>query len=123
MSYTAWLTGGRPAVNYAVACRYNSSCYSSLLQQVDATADAEVFFVQRSLAPAAVQQQAGHYAAVWLHPDDAAQLDPEQYAPAAAASPARKSFPSSGTSGPARSAAVRASVMGLFGAGNAAPSE
>ncbi|WIA12622.1 hypothetical protein OEZ85_006279 [Tetradesmus obliquus] len=101
---------------------YNSSCYSSLLQQVDATADAEVFFVQRALTAAAAQQQAGHFAAVWLHPDDAAQLDTAQYAPTAAQSPARKSFLSSAP-GPARSAAVRASVMGLFGAGHAAPSE
>jgi hypothetical protein len=103
-------------------CSYNTSCYSSLLQQVDATADAEVFFVQRAMIPAAAQQQAGHYAAVWMHPDDAAQLDPAQYTPAAALSPTRKSLPSD-VPGPARSAAVRASVMGLFGAGNAAPSE
>jgi hypothetical protein len=81
-----------------------------------------VFFVQRAMNPAAAQQQAGHYAAVWMHPDDAAQLDPAQYAPTAALSPARKSVPSD-VPGPARSAAVRASVMGLFGAGNAAPSE
>lgn len=119
-----WCLPGKrlTAVAAPGACRYNSSCYSSLLQQVDATADAEVFFVQRALTAAAAQQQAGHFAAVWLHPDDAAQLDTAQYAPTAAQSPARKSFPSS-TPGPARSAAVRASVIGLFGAGHAAPSE
>jgi hypothetical protein len=81
-----------------------------------------MFFVQRALNSAAAQQQAGHCAAVWMHPDDAAQLDPAQYGPAAALSPARKSLPTD-VPGQARSAAVRASVMGLFGTGSAAPSE
>lgn len=55
-------------------CRYNSSCYSSLLQQVDATADIELLFQQTAASPAAAQQQAGRYGVVWMHPDDSSRL-------------------------------------------------
>jgi hypothetical protein len=56
------------------ACRYNISCYSSLLQQVDATADAELVFQQKAADPAAAQAALGPYGAVWLHPDDLQHL-------------------------------------------------
>lgn len=106
-------------VSVFVLYRYNSSCYSSLLQQVDATADAEVFFVQRATTPAAVQQQLAHYAAVWMHPDDVALLEPAQYAPNAAPAVTRKSFVL--PIGPGRGMGLRSSVMGLFGSGAAPP--
>jgi len=61
--------GAAPAV-----CRYNSSCYSSLLQQVDATANMELMFVQCAATPTAAQQQCAQYAAIWMHPDDVQQL-------------------------------------------------
>lgn len=55
-------------------CRYNISCYSSLLQQVDATADAELVFQQQATNSAAAQAALGPYGAVWLHPDDLQHL-------------------------------------------------
>jgi hypothetical protein len=61
---------------------YNTSCYSSLLQQVDATADAEAVFQQRfSSAAAHAAAHAQHqapYAALWLHPDDLQRLQEQQ---------------------------------------------
>jgi hypothetical protein len=62
-------------------CRYNISCYSSLLQQVDATADAELLFQQRAMSPAAMQAALGPYGALWLHPDDLQQLSQSQQGP------------------------------------------
>jgi hypothetical protein len=66
-------------------CRYNISCYSSLLQQVDATADAGVAFQQQASAQAALAP----YAALWLHPDDLQHLrhlQSQQGAPGAGSS-------------------------------------
>jgi hypothetical protein len=72
--------------------RYETSCYSSLVRQLHATADAEVFFQQhRDAAPAASSSSpspgatpvpaaasaaatAGPYSALWLHPEDVEQL-------------------------------------------------
>lgn len=59
-------------------CRYNISCYSSLLQQVDATADAELVFQQQAASAAAAQAARGLYGAVWLHPDDLQHLQQMQ---------------------------------------------
>lgn len=59
-------------------CRYNTSCYSSLLQQVDATADAEVVFQQHFGSAAVNAQYKAPYAALWLHPDDLLRLQQQQ---------------------------------------------
>lgn len=83
------------------ACRYNISCYSSLLQQVDATADAELVFQQKAADPAAAQAALGPYGAVWQHPDD---LQPLQQLQGQGASVSGSNASRYG---------VRASVVGL----------
>lgn len=108
----------------AHAHRYETSCYSSLVRQLYATGDAEVFFQQhaaagagsssRSASPAPVSRSAspapggggggrpgapvpGPYAALWLHPDDAERLllvGSEAAGPASAAAAAAAALPS-----------------------------
>jgi hypothetical protein len=56
------------------ACSYNISCYSSLLQQADATADAELVVQQRVTSRAVAQTLVAPYGALWLHPDDLQHL-------------------------------------------------
>jgi len=63
---------------FALCCRYNISCYSSLLQQVDATADADLVFQQRAASAAAAQSSLAPYGALWLHPDDLQHLQQPQ---------------------------------------------
>lgn len=92
-------------------CRYNISCYSSLLQQVDATADAGVAFQQQASAQAALAP----YAALWLHPDDLQHLrhlQSQQGAPGAGSSFSGMEHPRSTGAGVG---GARASVLG-FGA-------
>lgn len=83
------------------ACRYNISCYSSLLQQVDATADAELVFQQKAADPAAAQAALGPYGAVWQHPDDLQHLQQLQGQGASVSGSNASSY------------GVRASVVGL----------
>jgi hypothetical protein len=68
------LMGQHRTAHGCLSCRYNISCYSSLLQQVDATADAELVFQQQATNSAAAQAALGPYGAVWMHPDDLQHL-------------------------------------------------
>lgn len=69
----AQLSGLHAAVGYC------SSCFGSLLQQVDATADLALSFEQPGAAgTAAAAALCAPYGAAWLHPDDAAQLQLSQ---------------------------------------------
>lgn len=96
------------------ACSYNISCYSSLLQQADATADAELVFQQRATSKAVAQTLVAPYGALWLHPDDLQHLQQLQSQQAASVGgsmasglePGRPSFA-------AAMQGARASVIGL----------
>lgn len=48
------------------------------MQQVDATADAELVFQQQAASAAMAQAAQGLYGAVWLHPDDLQHLQQMQ---------------------------------------------
>lgn len=102
-----------------VSCnnRYNISCYSSLLQQVDATADAEIAFQQHTPSTTAGQAQVGPYAAVWLHPDDLQHLQQLQQ-------PSSSSATGSGSASGVEAAAARQSFAAgaLGGGGGSRPS-
>eukprot|EP00775_Hariotina_reticulata_P006353 gene6353-6586_t len=119
---------------------YNSSCYSSLLQQVDATANMELMFIQCAATPTAAQQQLAQYAAIWMHPDDvqqlmaAGQLLPDavgrvaqQQATGAAAQPlrgVRQSFAAAApASPPSLPAALNSSSFNAWSWGGPAPAE
>lgn len=96
------------------ACSYNISCYSSLLQQADATADAELVFQQRSTSKAVAQTLVAPYGALWLHPDDLQHLQQLQSQQAASVGGSMASGVETGRpSFAAGMQGARASVLGL----------
>lgn len=61
-----------------------------MLQQIDATADVEAFFQNQNVCQVQGDQQLGLLGSLWLHPDDANQLNQTICAAAAQAATSKR---------------------------------